>query len=94
MFLFSSLASFGADADLSPVRRRRHAMQVFEIAHEVSVGSDPDFFQNLFDGEERCAQHLLGLSQAKIFEILGRTGSGFLLEEMAKARRREVHEGG
>lgn len=67
MFLFSTLASFRADADSSSVSRRCHAVQVSEIAHEVSVGSETHLFQYLFDGEKRGAQHLLSLSQAIVF---------------------------
>ena len=92
MFLFSSLATFRTDADLSAVRRGCHAVQVSEIAHEVGVRSDPHLFQYLFDREKRRAQHLLSLLHAKVFEVLGRTSAGFLLEKMTEARRRQIDE--
>lgn len=58
----------------------------------MSIRGDPDLFQNLLDAEKRRAQHLFRPRQPDVSEILRRSRPGFLFEEMAKARRREIHE--
>ena len=65
-----------------------------EVAHKMSVGCDPDLLQDLLDAEKRRAQHLFSPRQPDVFEILRRTGAGFLFKEMWKARRREIHKHG
>ena len=63
-----------------------------EVAHEVSVGSNPNLFQNLLDGEKRRAQHPFRSDQPDVFDVLGRSRSSFLFKQMAKARGRQVYE--
>jgi len=67
-------------------------MQLAEIAHEVRVRTQAHLLQNLLHRKKGGPQHQLRLSQTIIFEVLGRACSGFLFEEMAKARWREIYQ--
>ena len=69
-------------------------MQLSEIAHEVRVRTEPHLLENLLHRKKRASQHHLGFSQAKIFQVLGWTRSGFLFEEMAETRGREIYQSG
>src|SRR5689334_17689048 len=58
----------------------RHAIQLAEVVHEVSVRTQSHLLQDLFDREKRRAQHLLRLAQTEFLQILRRTLAGFLFK--------------
>jgi hypothetical protein len=71
----------------APVSGRRGSVFPPEVAHEVSVGRNPDLLQDLLDTEKRGAQHLFRFAQTKVFQKLGRSTSRLLFKEMPEARR-------
>lgn len=62
--------------------------------HEVRIRTDPHMLQHLLHRQKCGPQHLFRLAEPEFFEVLSRSRPRLLLEEVAEARWREIHESG
>ena len=67
-------------------------MSSLETTHEVTQGNQSDLVRDLFHRQERRPQHPLRFPKPQFAQILARRPSGFLFEEVTKARGGEMYQ--
>ena len=77
-----------------PALTGSHAIGFFEIAHEVAPIAKTDLRHDFFDTQKSCFEQLFSLPHFLHFQKLSRSHPGTILEQMAKARRRDVNRSG
>ena len=82
--------TFGVAAHGAAIGCRCDSVELPKIPHEVSLRTEVNLFQDLLDRQKCCAQELRRAAEANFLQILGRSRSRFLFEEMAKARGRKI----
>src|SRR6185369_8564973 len=80
MFFLSSFALLQHAKRRAAISSGRHAVQLAEVVHKVSIRAEPDLLQHLLHVEKSSAQHLLRFAQPEFLQILSRTLAGFLLK--------------
>ena len=66
-------------------------MDLLEIFHEVAFVLNSYLRHYFFEAQERSFKQLSGTFKTQAFKVLCRRQTGFVFEQVAQARRREVN---